>query len=68
MGPVAARYLTFCLLAILLALTGSPQVALAEGDWPIILPDTQYEPIEWTGLEGWTTDDHAAAFAAFLGS
>ena len=29
MGPVAARYLT---LAILLALTGSPQVALAEGD------------------------------------
>jgi membrane-bound lytic murein transglycosylase A len=68
MGPVAARYLTFCLLAILLALTDSPQVALAEGDWPIILPDTQYEPIEWTGLEGWTTDDHAAAFAAFLGS
>src|SRR5262245_5908416 len=68
MGPVAARYLTFCLLAILLALTGLPPVALAEGDWPIVLPDTQYEPIEWTDLESWTTDDHAAAFAAFLES
>jgi membrane-bound lytic murein transglycosylase A len=35
---------------------------------PIKLPDTQYEPVAWGGLEGWATDDHAAAFATFLGS
>jgi membrane-bound lytic murein transglycosylase A len=31
-------------------------------------PDTQYEPVAWTSLDGWSTDDHAAAFAAFLES
>src|SRR5262252_3394470 len=68
MGRVAARYLTFCLLAALLAVIGSSVVALAEGNGPIVFPDTQYEPVEWTDLEGWSSDDHAAAFAAFLGS
>jgi peptidoglycan lytic transglycosylase A len=37
-------------------------------DGPLVFPDTQYEPVEWSELEGWTSDDHAAAFAAFLGS
>jgi membrane-bound lytic murein transglycosylase A len=31
-------------------------------------PDTQYEPVEWGQLDGWDNDDHAAAFATFLGS
>jgi membrane-bound lytic murein transglycosylase A len=29
------------------------------------LPDTQFEPIEWTAIEGWREDNHAAALAAF---
>ena len=35
---------------------------------PIKFPDTQYEPIEWSDLDGWANDDHAAAFATFLAS
>jgi membrane-bound lytic murein transglycosylase A len=52
-------------LVVLLALQAA---AVAQGGGPLVLPDTQYEPIEWSDLEGWTSDDHAAAFAAFLGS
>jgi membrane-bound lytic murein transglycosylase A len=35
---------------------------------PIKFPDTQYQPLDWAELQGWTGDDHAAAFAAFLAS
>jgi membrane-bound lytic murein transglycosylase A len=33
-----------------------------------LFPDSQYEPVEWTDLDGWTSDDHEAAFATFLAS
>lgn len=35
---------------------------------PLIFPGTQYEPVDWSDLDGWAGDDHAAAFAAFLDS
>jgi peptidoglycan lytic transglycosylase A len=35
---------------------------------PLRLPDAALEPIEWNALKGWSADDHAAAFAAFLAS
>ena len=35
---------------------------------PLKFPDTQYEPIDWADIDGWSSDDHAAAFAAFLTS
>jgi membrane-bound lytic murein transglycosylase A len=35
---------------------------------PLRLPDSALEPIDWNALEGWQTDDHAAAFATFLAS
>jgi membrane-bound lytic murein transglycosylase A len=35
---------------------------------PMKLADSQIEPVAWRDLEGWTADDHAAAFAAFLTS
>jgi membrane-bound lytic murein transglycosylase A len=35
---------------------------------PLRLPDSALEPIEWDKLNGWAADDHAAAFATFLGS
>ena len=32
---------------------------------PLNLADTQLEPVKWTELEGWTADDHLAAFATY---
>jgi len=29
---------------------------------------SQYQPVAWSDLDGWATDDHRAAFAAFLTS
>ena len=49
-------------LAALLASLRSSEAA------PLKFPDTQYEPVNWADLDGWATDDHAAAFATFLGS
>jgi membrane-bound lytic murein transglycosylase A len=34
-------------------------------DEPLMLPDSQLEPVTWSDLEGWSADDHLAAFAAF---
>ena len=35
---------------------------------PLIIPDTQLEPLNWTALDGWVADDHLAAFSAFVKS
>jgi membrane-bound lytic murein transglycosylase A len=35
---------------------------------PLRFPDSQYEPVEWSDLDGWAADDHAAAFATYLAS
>ncbi len=32
------------------------------------IPNAQLETVEWSDLDGWSTDDHAAAFATFLAS
>src|SRR5262245_42015778 len=32
---------------------------------PLRAPDTQLEPIQWSDIDGWANDDHAAAFGAF---
>jgi membrane-bound lytic murein transglycosylase A len=37
--------------------------AFAEG--PLKFASSQLEPIKWSELAGWTTDDHLAAFAAY---
>ena len=41
--------------------------SIAQTD-PLRLPDSALEPIDWNALDGWQTDDHAAAFATFLAS
>ncbi len=35
---------------------------------PLRIRDAQFEPIAWAELDGWTRDDHAAAFATFVTS
>src|SRR6266851_3431011 len=39
--------------------------AAAPDDAPLVLPDSQLEPVTWSDLEGWAADDHMAAFAAY---
>jgi membrane-bound lytic murein transglycosylase A len=35
---------------------------------PLGVPDTQLEPVAWTDVDGWASDDQAAAFPAFMTS
>ena len=35
---------------------------------PIRFPDTRFEPVAFSAIDGWAADDHAAAFATFLAS
>jgi len=69
---MAARYRTSCLVVLLIALASLTAAtrtqAQVQTQEPIKFPDTQYEPVDWPTLEGWASDDHAAAFAAFLAS
>ncbi|HML06594.1 MAG TPA: MltA domain-containing protein [Xanthobacteraceae bacterium] len=65
---MAARCRLIHVLALLVGLAGASSAACDAEQKPIKFPDTQYEPVEWTDLDGWTSDDHAAAFAAFLAS
>jgi membrane-bound lytic murein transglycosylase A len=55
-------------VAVLAGLCGLASAAFGQSDGPIQFPDTQYEPVDWSEMEGWANDDHAAAFAAFLQS
>jgi membrane-bound lytic murein transglycosylase len=45
-----------------------PAKASAPVPWPLTLPETQLEPIDWSALDAWAADDHATAFATFLAS
>ena len=35
---------------------------------PIRFPDTRFEPVAFSDIDGWAADDHAAAYATFLAS
>ncbi|MFY9836793.1 MAG: MltA domain-containing protein [Xanthobacteraceae bacterium] len=64
----AAAHRCLRVIAVLASLCGLAGVAFAQTGAPIQFPDTQYEPVDWSDMDGWANDDHAAAFAAFLGS
>jgi membrane-bound lytic murein transglycosylase A len=55
-----------CSLLVAACLAAAP--CRADGVDPLNIPDTQLEPAQWSDLDGWTGDDHAAAFATFLSS
>jgi hypothetical protein len=42
--------------------------SIASAQEPLKLADSQLEPVKWTELAGWSTDDHLAAFAAYRAS
>ena len=54
------------LAAAMLGVAGTAWPAAA--DDPFKFPNAQLEPAQWTDLNGWATDDHIAAFTAFLTS
>jgi membrane-bound lytic murein transglycosylase A len=66
MNPVSALRRRFARLILLVGLISIPIMARAEERAPIKFADTQYQPVDWADLEGWSGDDHAAAFATFL--
>ena len=55
-------------LALILGFVACAVAARGQSAAPLIFPGTQYEPVEWTDLDGWAADDHALAFATFLDS
>ena len=65
---MAAGSLALLQVAALLGFAAVPALAQASQSQPIRFPQAQYEPVDWTDLDGWAGDDHAAAFAAFLQS
>src|SRR5487761_643195 len=66
MRPVPRRALR--LLILIVGILGIPMAVPGQERPPIVFPNTQYEPVDWTNLDGWESDDHVAAFAAFLAS
>ena len=62
--PVSRPLLS--VLILLVGVIGIPLAGYGQERAPIKFPDTQYEPVDWTDLDGWDSDDHAAAFATFL--
>lgn len=73
MRSPSAPHRSLLLLGLFIVLLWLPWPAVAQQtvapkNWPIKFRDTQYEPVDWTELDGWNSDDHAAAFAAFVTS
>jgi membrane-bound lytic murein transglycosylase A len=54
--------------AATLWLLGGLWAAHGETLGPLTDSDVQLEPVNWAELDGWTADDHAAAFKTFLTS
>jgi membrane-bound lytic murein transglycosylase A len=63
--PVWCRALWVFVLLIGLA---GKAVAQSPATEPIKFRDSQYEPVDWADIDGWASDDHAAAFSTFLAS
>ena len=49
---------------VTLGLLAALPIAARDVD-PLQAPDTQLEPVDWSEVDGWADDDHAAAFGTF---
>jgi len=59
------------LSAVAAALWLAPQAAYAarpQPVWPLEITGSQYAPVAWVDIAGWTADDHLLAFTAFRAS
>ena len=55
-------------LGIMSAALAAPFAASPLAAAPLKLPNTAFESVLWTGIDGWASDDHKAAYATFLAS
>ena len=55
-------------VAALAALSLSALVPAAAQMNPLKIPNSQFEPLAWSDLAGWSEDDHLAAFKTFMDS
>jgi membrane-bound lytic murein transglycosylase A len=62
---VSRRFAGHVAAGLLLAALAAPAGAASR---PMQVPNAQLEPVSFGELDGWAADDHAAAFATFLGS
>jgi membrane-bound lytic murein transglycosylase len=60
-AQAAVRGVVASLVGAILCFTASAESA----EEPLKLADSQLEPVNWTELANWRTDDHLAAFAAY---
>jgi membrane-bound lytic murein transglycosylase A len=58
------RIISKSAVVVSLGLLAAPPLDARDVD-PLQAPDTQLEPVTWSDVDGWATDDHAAAFGAF---
>jgi membrane-bound lytic murein transglycosylase A len=65
---MAVRCRLLCLVVLLIGCAGTATAARSAETAPIKFPDAQYQPLDWANVDGWASDDHAAAFATFLAS
>ena len=65
---MAVRCRVFLLFVLFVVFAGNTDTARSAETDTIKFPDSQYEPVEWSDLDGWAGDDHAAAFSTFLAS
>src|SRR6516225_8773153 len=55
--------------AVMASLVGAILCSMdADAQEPLKFSGSQLEPVKWTELAGWSTDDHLAAFAAYQAS
>jgi membrane-bound lytic murein transglycosylase A len=73
----AGRPWRAALFALSLAVASAHAAARAENSevqglpappGPMRIADTRLEPVAWSDIDGWTNDDHGAAFTTFLAS
>jgi membrane-bound lytic murein transglycosylase A len=70
-GPYAAAA---CLIAAALWLApidapaARPHLPYPHLDWPLQISGSQYTPVAWADIAGWSEDDHLLAFRAFRAS
>jgi membrane-bound lytic murein transglycosylase A len=67
-GAVASVFVAGLFVTGLVGTITCLMVTVAFGEGPLKFADSQFEPIKWAELAGWTADDHLAAFAAYQAS
>jgi membrane-bound lytic murein transglycosylase A len=70
-APLVAVAVPVAAIAIAVALSPAPSsthAARSHLAWPLEIEGSQYAPVAWADIPGWSEDDHLEAFTAFRAS